>query len=83
MKMLRVNPEERISAQQSLHHPYFKLNFNEETDSENEDVVDMDIKPSATMVTPPLTQISKNFRLKKDSCIQFVLPKENIMKGNT
>lgn len=34
--MLRVNPEERINAEQSLEHPYFKLDFNEET-SENEE----------------------------------------------
>lgn len=35
IKMLRVNPEERINAEQALEHPYFKLNFND-SDSENE-----------------------------------------------
>ena len=34
MKMLRVNPEERINAEQALEHPYFKLDF---TKSESED----------------------------------------------
>ena len=36
MKMLRVNPEERINADQSLEHPYFNLNFTEE-ESEDEE----------------------------------------------
>lgn len=29
MKTLRVNPEERITAEQALEHPYFKLMFND------------------------------------------------------
>jgi len=34
--------------------------------------VDMDL---ALSVTPPMNQILKNFRVKKDSCIDFKLGK--------
>lgn len=37
----------------------------------------------ATTVTPPLGQIMKNFRVKKDSCIDFKLGKESLMTGKT
>lgn len=33
--------------------------------------------------TPQLTQVVKGFRVKKDSCIDFKLGKENIFTGKT
>lgn len=33
--------------------------------------------------TPPLPQMVKNFRIKKDSCIEFKLGKESIFTGKT
>ena len=83
MKMLRVNPEERINAEQALEHPYFKLDFTKlesEDEKEAPDQVSMDM---ATTVTPPMGQVMKQFRVKKDSCIEFKLGKENIMAGKT
>ena len=35
----------------------------------------MEFSLNATAVTPPLTQIKKGFRVKKDSCIDFKLGK--------
>jgi len=37
----------------------------------------------ATALTPPLGQMVKVFRVKKDSCIEFKLGKENILTGKT
>ena len=37
----------------------------------------------ALSVTPPMNQILKNFRVKKDSCIDFKLGKQNILTGKT
>jgi hypothetical protein len=37
----------------------------------------------ATAVSPPVGQVTKQFRVKKDSCIEFKLGKENIMTGKT
>ena len=37
----------------------------------------------ATSLTPPLGQTVKPLRMKKDSCIEFKLGKENIMTGKT
>ena len=35
------------------------------------------------MDTPPMSQVVKGLRVKKDSCIDFKLGKENIMTGKT
>lgn len=70
MKMLRVDPDERLNAQQALEHPYFRLDFRkEESDLEEETADKMDIE------TPTMSQVSKGFRMKKDSCIDFKLGK--------
>lgn len=34
-------------------------------------------------MSPQLPQLAKNFRVKKDSCIDFKLGKENVMNGKT
>lgn len=36
-----------------------------------------------TSVTPPMDLVVKNLRVKKDSCIDFKLGKENILTGKT
>ena len=36
-----------------------------------------------TSVTPPMNHILKSLRVKKDSCIDFKLGKENILTGKT
>lgn len=35
----------------------------------------MELGSLATALTPPMTQVTKNFRVKKDSCIEFKLGK--------
>lgn len=83
MKMLRVNPEERINAEQALEHPYFKLDFTKSESEDEEEAADQVSMDMATAVTPPMGQVMKQFRVKKDSCIEFKLGKENIMTGKT
>jgi serine/threonine protein kinase len=36
MKMLRSNPDERITAEQALSHPYFKLRLDEDAEDSEE-----------------------------------------------
>ena len=43
----------------------------------------MNPKTNAFDPTPPLPQMVKNFRIKKDSCIEFKLGKETLFTGNT
>lgn len=43
----------------------------------------MELGSLATALTPPMTQVTKNFRVKKDSCIEFKLGKQNILTGKT
>jgi serine/threonine protein kinase len=83
MKMLRVNPEERINAEQALEHPYFKLDFTKPESEDEEEAADQVSMDMATAITPPMGQVMKQFRVKKDSCIEFKLGKENIMIGKT
>jgi serine/threonine protein kinase len=83
MKMLRVNPEERINAEQALEHPYFKLDFTKSESEDEEEAGDQVSMDMATAITPPMGQVMKQFRVKKDSCIEFKLGKENIMTGKT
>lgn len=83
MKMLRVNPEERINADQAIEHPYFKLNFNQSDSEDDEETVDKVDIEMASIVTPPMGLMVKNLRVKKDSCIDFKLGKENILTGKT
>ena len=86
-KMLKKNPEHRISAEEALKHPFFE---NENT-SEEEEVEEKEekMKPSfsAECDSPLLTSANPkrrlNMSLKKDSCVDFKMPKENVMTGKT
>lgn len=43
----------------------------------------MDLGTNATVLTPPLNQVKAGLRVKKDSCIEFKLGKQNILTGKT
>ena len=86
-KMLMKKPEQRISAAEALKHPYFKL---ESADSESEDE-QLDISKKSAYSTecdsPLLTSANPkrklNKSLKKDSCVDFKMAKDNMMTGKT
>lgn len=74
--MLRVNPEERINAEQALDHPYFKI--------EPELTA---LKPKWSMASTiesesPNMKEREKISMEKDSCIELKLGKQNIMNGN-
>ena len=64
-KMLRVDPEERINAEQALSHPFFK---------EINEYQMINEHPIPPPVLKPHEQI-------KDSCIAFKMGKENLLTG--
>ena len=67
--MLRKNPEERISAEQAIAHPYFKEDMDSDSEEETPDKVDQ------------ITEIDTNTlaktrdAAKKDSLLTFKMGK--------
>lgn len=91
IKMLKKNPFERISAVDALNHPYF-ANVEEE-EEENDKVIELVKSPSTTHSkssypscdSPLLTSANparkQDKMLKKDSCVDFKMGKENVFTG--
>ena len=89
--MLKKNPYERISAADALNHPYF-ANVEEE-EEENDKVIELVKSPSTTHSkssypscdSPLLTSANpprkQDKMLKKDSCVDFKMGKENVFTG--
>ena len=88
VKMLKKSPQERISAAEALKHPYFSSMDEPE---ELEDTVEELVKsPSKAKFYPscesPLLTSANPARkadrtLKKDSCVDFKMGKENVFTG--
>ena len=74
--MLRVNPEERITADQALDHPYFKVN-QKDLDLPK---INKNVSSISTDIASP--DMGKN-KLAKDSCVEFVMGKGNVFAGKT
>jgi serine/threonine protein kinase len=90
VKMLKKNPQERISAADALIHPYFSSM--EDEDEEGDQVVELSKVPSESKYkvypncdSPLLTSANparkKETMLKKDSCVDFKMGKENVFTG--
>jgi serine/threonine protein kinase len=91
-KMLKKNPQERINAVDALNHPYF-ANLDEEDEEEKDKVVELVKSPEASTKggsypscdSPLLTSSNparkKEMMLKKDSCVEFKMGKENVFTG--
>lgn len=74
--MLRVNPEERITADQALEHPYFKI------DHKELDLPKITRNASTVSTEVASPDMAKN-KLSKDSCVEFVMGKGNVVVGKT
>ena len=92
-KLLKKNPLDRITATEALNHPYF-ANIEEEEDEEEKDkVISLPKSPASTSTKDsypscesPLLTTSNPARkqdkmLKKDSCVEFKMGKENVFTG--
>ena len=90
-KMLKKNPLERISAEEALKHPYFQsedLSDDEEQLSYKNYVSPKKKDSFSTECDSPLLTSAnpkrkENKSLKKDSCVDFKMGKENMMTGKT
>ena len=82
-RMLKKAPLDRISAEEALKHPYFTIEtsmIDEVTEEESQDIVNGVDSPLLTSANPK----RKNDRnVKKDSCVEFKMGKENLMTGKT
>ena len=77
--MLRVNPQERITAEQALDHPYFK---NITHDYQLPKILPKKNTSSVSTDIAPSPDLAKN-KIQKDSCVEFVMGKGNVMVGKT
>lgn len=81
-KMLKVNPEERITAEEAMNHPYFKEESEEELDL-------LELKDKCMVVgeSPILTSANDQRKqaknIHRDSCLEFKMGKDNIITGKT
>ena len=83
--MLKKSPLDRISAEDAIKHPYFTIEgsmLDESGELEERDSVNMN------GIDSPLLTTANNKRkldksVKKDSCIDFKMGKENMMTGKT
>ena len=90
IKMLKKNPHERISATDALNHPYF-ANIFDEDEEEGDKVLELAKSPEApyksypSCESPLLTSANparkQDKMLKKDSCVDFKMGKENVFTG--
>ena len=91
MRMLKKNPHERITAVEALNHPYF-ANIEIEDEEEKDKVPELVKSPSCSTkgsypsCDSPLLTTSNPLRkqdkmLKKDSCVDFKMGKENVLTG--
>jgi calcium-dependent protein kinase len=83
-KMLKINPEERITAEQALSHPYFQQSP-EEVQGEEELAEEMDKVEigQSPLMTSGNAERKQAKDLKRDSCLNFVMGKDNILTGKT
>lgn len=94
MKMLKKLPQERISPTDALNHPFFSSMEEEEDEEETDIVGELSKKNSSSTEASkgypscdsPLLTTSNPARrldktLKKDSCVDFRMGKENVFTG--
>jgi serine/threonine protein kinase len=85
--MLKRAPQDRISAAEALEHPYFSAMEEEESDMVGELIrsPELSCKLSPTCESPLLTSGNPQRRMdksiKKDSCVDFKMGKENVFTG--
>ena len=83
-KMLKTNPEERITAEAALSHPYFGdyevEQPEKEEEEESQDVVDIGESP---LLTTKNDERKKEKNIQRDSCLSFKMAKDNVMTGKT
>ena len=82
--MLKVNPEERITAEAALSHPFFGDYEAEEKEAEEiEESMDrVEIGESPLMTTSNEAR-KKDKGLQRDSCLSFKMAKDNVITGKT
>lgn len=90
--MLKKKPTERITADQALNHPYFNgMDIEEPNEDYGGEKVDNHSSTSTSDYpncdSPLLTSANPKRRLdkslKKDSCVEFHMGKENLVTGKT
>lgn len=90
--MLKKKPAERITAEQALNHSYFNgMDIEEPNEDNATDKVDNHSNASTNDYpncdSPLLTSANPKRRLdkslKKDSCVEFHMGKENPVTGKT
>ena len=89
--MLAKNPKERITAEQCLNHEYFsqiKSVYEYKNDSIIEEEKPINENEGSTKIDSPLLTTAnqerkRNRKMKKDSCVDFKMGKENILTGKS
>ena len=81
--MLKKSPQDRISAEDALKHPYFTIEA-----SKMEPSIECDVTDSMNGIDSPLLTTKNSKRkqdksVKKDSCLEFKMGKENLLTGKT
>lgn len=82
-KMLKIDPEERITAEAALAHPYFREEpYQRATRDtlEAENVKEIGYSP---ILTPGQEMPKKAKEISKDSFIDFKMGRDNIITGKT
>ena len=87
-KLLRKNPTERISAEEALKHKYFDDECSDdETTYYTQTPQTIGKENYGECDSPLLTSANQKRKqdknLKKDSCLEFKMGKENVMTGKT
>lgn len=85
-KLLKVDPESRITAEQAINHPYFAVAEEEEEEQFGDQVKDM-ICSDLPGESPILTTANQHRKIVKniqrDSCLNFKMAKDTILTGKT
>ena len=81
--MLKKNPLERTTAEEALKHPYFTIDtsMSEETPETEDSSIANGI--DSPLLTTANAKRKQDKTMKKDSCVDFKMGKENLMTGKT
>lgn len=84
-KMLKKSPQDRITAVDALNHPYFNNHTQDHCDEEGDTVAELHQGGYPSCDSPLLTSSNSSRKqdkmIKKDSCVDFKMGKENVFTG--